>query len=94
MREDANFLWTQIETEPISLLLLNGRSVINAFIRAYGLTLKPGGQVRDGTVTTTFLRGETGNVRVIGWSTNLHSSFGVTPHLRSSIAAHLATLAG
>jgi len=88
--DDADFLRQQLRTEPIQLLLLNGRAVIDAFHAVLGGQLKPAGTVADGSVTTRLYTGDLDSIRVIGWSTNLQSSFGVTRTLRTQLAAHLA----
>jgi len=91
--EDADFLREQLRAEPVSLLLLNGRSVLTAFERVLGGCLRVVGlPVTDGGTTTTLYQGEIEGVRVLGWSTNLQSSFGVTRVLRAKLAEQLATL--
>jgi hypothetical protein len=92
--EDAEFLRAQLRTESISLLLLNGRAVLTAFDRVLGGTLRPvSPPVTDGGTTTQLYEGNLEEVRVLGWSTNLQSSFGVTKLLRARLAERLATLA-
>ena len=93
--EDAAFLREQLRAEPISLLLLNGRSVLTAFQQVLGGHLRLiGAPVTDGGTTTKIYKGEIEGVMVLGWSTNLQSSFGVTRVLRAKLAEQLATLAG
>jgi len=48
--------------------------------------------VSDGGVTTQFFTGRLGHVAAIGWSTNLHSSRGVTTKLRAKIAERVQAL--
>jgi hypothetical protein len=92
--EDADFLRQQLRAEPISLLLLNGRSVLTAFERVLGGHLRlVGSPVTDGGTTTKIYQADIEGVRVLGWSTNLQSSFGVTRVLRAKLAEQLATLA-
>ena len=92
--QDAAFLVTQLRSEPIELLLLNGRTVLRAFTSALGGKLREDAQtVSDATVTTRFYTGTHEGVRVVGWSTNLQSSFGVTRGLRRRLAARVAELA-
>ena len=92
--EDAEFLAEQLRTEPIELLLLNGRGVIDGFVNALDgqLTQVPG-VVNDGGAPTAFFLGSFEDVRVVGWSTNLQSSYGVTRVLRERIAARVRELA-
>jgi hypothetical protein len=94
VRDDAAFLKTQLRAEPITLVLLNGRSVLRAFERVLGGRLQRSDtNVADASVTTTLHTGEIESVRVIGWSTNLQSSFGVTRELRAKLARAVAQLA-
>lgn len=90
--EDAEFLRTQLRAEPIRLLLLNGRSVVRVFQRGLGGRLK---EQRE-AVGDRMVRLDTGwygDVAVVGWSTNLQSSFGVSTNFRSALAARVAELA-
>jgi hypothetical protein len=91
--DDAAFLLTQLRSEPITLLLLNGKGVINAFRSVLGGHVEAAGQVTDRSVTTRFCGGTIGVTRVVGWSTNLQSSFGVTNELRAKIAQRVSELA-
>jgi hypothetical protein len=94
VRDDAPFLVQQLRSEPIELLLLNGRGVINGFCGALGVRLVQEQGVEDGKAATAFYAGAFERVRVIGWSTNLQSSFGVTRQLRQRISERVAELAG
>ncbi len=94
IREDAAFLLTQLHTEPIKLLLLNGRGVLNAFQGVlHGQLRREAATVSDRTVTTQLYIGRVDAVPVVGWSTNLQSSFGVTTELRRELAERVAFLA-
>ena len=89
----APFLRTQLSSEPIRLLLLNGRQVIDAVPKALGVRLNQEGKtVSDAAVTTQFYTWRFGEVGVIGWSTNLQSSFGATNMLRVRIAQRVRQL--
>lgn len=93
--EDAEFLKTQLAAEPIRVLLLNGRGVLRAFQRVLGGQLEEAGEaVSDRLVTTRIYTGTYGALAVVGWSTNLQSSVGVTNRLRSAIASRVGELAG
>jgi hypothetical protein len=93
--EDADFLREQLRAEPISLLLLNGRSVLTAFERVLGGHPRPiGAPITDRGTTTKIYQADIEGVRVLGWSTNLQSSFGVTRALRAKLAEQLAPFAG
>jgi hypothetical protein len=91
--DDAEFLRTQLQLEVPDLLLLNGRSVIDAFRSTFGGQLNPDGTVTDRSVTTKIYVGDFGNTHVVGWSTNLQSSFGVTKELRALLAQRVAEIA-
>jgi hypothetical protein len=85
--EDAEFLRLQLRSEPIRLLLLNGRAVLRAFQEVLGGRLdREKETVSDLSVAAQIYSGSIGDVQVIGWSTNLQSSFGVTSDLRTRLA--------
>ena len=91
---DAAFLHQQLTRERIALLLLNGRSVVEAFRASMGAQLAPAGQVSDRRVTAQIVAGDAlGSLRVIGWSTNIQSSMGVTRVLRERLGAAVADIA-
>ena len=92
--DGAPFLAEQLRNEMIELLLLNGRAVINGFATALGAQLSQVATVDGGRTTTAFYAGRYERVRVIGWSTNLQSSFGVTSELRRQIASRVQEEAG
>jgi hypothetical protein len=89
---DAAFLRQQLEEERIELLLLNGRGVIRAFEASMRCTLKSVGRVQLGYQPTDLVAGRLGEVAVVGWSTNLQSSFGVTNELRHRIGEEVRAL--
>lgn len=90
---DAQFLRAQLEAEHVRLLLLNGRAVINAFQRELrGQLQQEPEDVTDRTVASKLYTGRLDGVRVIGWSTNLQSSFGVTTVLRAKLAERVREL--
>jgi len=91
--DDAGFLLTQLRLEPIVLLLLNGRAVINALRSSLNGQLEAAGELTDRSVTTKLFVGGIGSTQVIGWSTNLQSSFGVTKDLRAKLARRVGELA-
>src|SRR5439155_24205920 len=65
--EDAEFLRMQLRSEPIGLLLLNGRGVLSAFQAVLGGRLRREAEtVGDASVTTQFYSGRFGQVRVAG----------------------------
>jgi hypothetical protein len=90
---DAGFLGEQLRRESIRLLLLNGRGVLDGFERAFGIELKPDAPpLSDGEISCSFRVGTFEQVRVIAWSTNIQSSFGVSRKLRGLIASRVARL--
>lgn len=95
IENDAEFLLAQLANEKIQLLLLNGKGVIDSFQEATGTSLKNLLKIPTKRASTCIFTGTMrSGVFVIGWSTNLQSSFGVTNELRGSIAKHVAELAG
>jgi hypothetical protein len=91
--DDADFLRSQLHSEPIRLLLLNGRAVLNAFQTVLGgHLLREDEAVTDRSVTSQVYRGKYDDVHVIGWSTNLQSGFGVTNVLRAQLAERVGQL--
>lgn len=95
LRADIPFLRQQLTRENIELVLLNGRGVIDVFRDVFRIGLRTQDKrVTDRKVTTEFMIGQAfGNVLIIGWSTNLQSSFGVTNNLRQQIADEVSELA-
>jgi hypothetical protein len=94
MHDGAAFLIEQLRCEPIELLLLNGRGVINGFVGAVGDQLHQVRGVSDYEAAAAFYAGSFERTRVIGWSTNLQSSWGVTKELRRLIAERVGELSG
>lgn len=92
--KDSAFLLTQLQAEPIDLLLLNGLGVLRAFRSALDGDLQPAGGVEDRSVRTMLHVGAIRGIQVVGWSTNLQSSFGVTKELRNKLALRISELAG
>ena len=95
---DAAFLRQQLTEERITTLLLNGRSVIDTFTQAYGVSLKTVQTVRDRSVSASLVAGVAlQGIVVVGWSVNLQSSFGVTrvfgERLRVEVASQVAVIA-
>jgi hypothetical protein len=88
LAEDAAFLAEQLKNERLRLIMVNGMAVIRELRR----TLAPDLDELEPIVgyahvdTRLFAGSVFGRVRVIGWSTNLQSSFGVTTELREELA--------
>lgn len=95
LSDDAGFLRQQLEHEPIRLVLLNGRGVLNGFQSAFGLVLRPERTtVRDRTVTARLYTGSLGKVQVIAWSTNLQGAHGITTRFKQKLARRVLTISG
>lgn len=93
--EDSRFFLEQLRREKIELLLLNGSGVIRGVQRSLGRSLSEKSvPITVRTVTARFVTGYIEGVKVVGWSTNIQSSFGVTKELRGRIAERVSELAG
>ena len=82
LMDDVPFLRRQIAESQIRTLLLNGRSVIVHSTAALGVQLR---EVAHFERTTIYLSNYSGK-RLIAWSINIQSSFGVTAAVRRNIA--------
>lgn len=91
---DAPFLIEQLSSENIHLLLVNGMGVLRQLQRIVPATLDEFDLITGlGHQDTRLFIGEIfDDVRVIAWSTNLQSSFGVTHELRAELANRVAEL--
>jgi hypothetical protein len=90
---DAPFLLKQLELENVRLLLLNGRAVIKRFeliAPEVGLSVV----TTDLKKTTVFAGSLSKRLKVIGWSVNLQSSFGVSTRFIGELASIVQQLAG
>ena len=94
LRADVGFLQQQLKNESIELVLCNGRAVVDAFGAEMGCRFRDAGGVQLGGRGTAaqLVVGRYGVVKVIGWSVNLQSSFGVTNELRSLLAERVGSL--
>jgi hypothetical protein len=94
LAEDVPFLREQLRENPLEVLLLNGSGVIRWFSNALGVRLAEVAvdrEERAGSVRYFAGRLHEG-ARVIGWSTNLQSSFGVTAERRRRLSERVAEL--
>lgn len=91
--EGAEFLERQLRTESIATVVVNGENVWNE-LEASGLVgfVDVGSLESDGQVKTTFRVGEAGGARFVGWTLNLHSSWGIRPKDRTALAEWLSGL--
>lgn len=91
--DDSGFLQEQLRSEPIRLLLLNGRSVLTAAQKGLGIRLRQEPEtVSDRSVVAQIYTSQTQHVQVVGWSTNLQSSRGVTRVFRARLAERVRLL--
>jgi hypothetical protein len=95
MSDDIPFLYRQLVSSPIELILLNGRRVLDEFQLALNGRLEMQVEVLavGRTSTSLYMGALPSGPRVIGWSTNLQSSYGITRELRMRLAERVATLA-
>jgi hypothetical protein len=95
LSDDAAFLRRQLAASEIELVILNGRRVLDEFQRALGSRLEEVAVWDDGRISAALYTGTvlTG-LRVIGWSMNLQSSWGITTEMRKRLAERVAGLAG
>ena len=84
-KEDWSFLDLQLREESIERLLLNGRSVLTVFQANSGCRLDLVNELSVGSVRAQIYVGEYAGVAVVGWSTNLQSSFGVSTDFRLAL---------
>ncbi|MQA00930.1 MAG: hypothetical protein GEU80_16690 [Dehalococcoidia bacterium] len=79
-------LRAQLKHGGVALVLLNGRQVLE-HVQSEGLaSLERNGSLTEGAKSCALYSGWSGPTRVLGWSTNLQSSFGVTRAFRQRLA--------
>jgi hypothetical protein len=94
LEDGAPFLKWQVGRPHLRLLLVNGRTVLNCFRASTGIQLKevrtiPGPQGKRATLYQGDLPS---GGKVIGWSTNLQSSRGVTTTFKQRLAQEVLLL--
>jgi hypothetical protein len=94
IEDGREFLQAQLRIAPIELLLINGAGALRTFNFATETALTTTMTVPTGRGQCRIYRGRvaTGQL-VIGWSTNLQSSWGVTTAMRSSLVEAVSILA-
>jgi len=93
MEHDVPFLRKQLENGQYRLLLINGRGVFDAFSNAFDVDFKQQEEIeRDFQPTQMYLGELEMGTKVIAWSTNIQSSFGVSNDLRDTIRDQVAEL--
>jgi hypothetical protein len=95
MADDVPFLRRQLSESPVELVLLNGRRVLEECQLAFNVRLIPQSQpVSDGRISSSLYLGTLASgIRVIGWSMNLQSSYGISNVLRGRLRERVADLA-
>lgn len=84
---DKDFLKTQLERESIKTLLLNGRRVMTEFAQSLKCELQVKRELQGANGRVQLVTGNyQDKMRIIGWSVNIQSSFGVTQELRAAVA--------
>jgi hypothetical protein len=86
--QDVPFLADQLKSSPLKVLLLNGKSVVDAFAAGFRIRLQEVEPVGVARVATARFNG----LVVVGWSTNIQSSFGVTNVFRDQLASKVREL--
>ncbi|MEA1949849.1 MAG: hypothetical protein U9N87_00575 [Planctomycetota bacterium] len=91
LSEDVLFLIEQLRNEQIELLLLNGMGVVRQFQRHLDVVLSEASPIDHGGYQPTrlFTGVLFGHVQVVGWSTNIQSSFGVTRERRKQLVERI-----
>jgi hypothetical protein len=91
---DGPFLLQQLRNEQIKLLLVNGMGVIRRLQKLALMNFREKSplSIRAYQKLRLFVGTLFDRVRVVGWSTNLQSSFGVTNELRNELVARVAEI--
>lgn len=91
---DGPFLLQQLQNEQIKLLLVNGMQVIKRLQKLALINFHEQSplSVRAYQPTKLFIGTLYDRILVVGWSTNLQSSFGVTKELRNELATSVAKI--
>ncbi|MDR0837330.1 MAG: hypothetical protein LBM94_03825 [Propionibacteriaceae bacterium] len=89
IRQDKNFLVSQLRNGHIRTVLLNGKAVVDQAPRL-GVSWSEQRKVTLAGKGCVISVGDAAGVRFIGWSTNLQSSFGVSNEFKSELARLIA----
>lgn len=88
---DTQFLLDQLNEHQFDLLLLNGRTVVDTFSSAVSQLTPLPSPVSVGRVSCNIYRGMRDATKVIGWSANFQSSWGLTTTFRKALIERVAT---
>jgi hypothetical protein len=79
IEDGRSFLEYQLDSESLQMILLNGRTVIDSFKEWSDVDLtKMPFEIREGKSVDIVTGMYKNRVRIIGWSVNIQSSFGVS----------------
>lgn len=93
LAEDADFLRHLLTAGSFKLLLINGSGVVRQFERVMGISLRTAGSVNGSSVESRMSVGRLPfGTRVVAWSVNIQSSFGVCNTLRAALASRTKEL--
>ena len=92
LRDDAPFLLEQLTNENIEILLLNGQMVVSTTSKEMNTTLDEFGLAHQDTPLFAGMVWD--RIKIVGWSKNLQSSWGVTRKLKKAIAERVGELVG
>lgn len=94
IRADTIFLQQQLQSERIQVLLLNGKSVIQALLQMQNVQLQwlPETLVHKKARTQLVVGKGFQDVAIIGWTVNIQSSFGISTDFRQMLAHKVAEL--
>jgi hypothetical protein len=93
LRDDSPFLRQQLTTRSFRVLLINGNGVIREFESVMGIKLREVPGVSGVSARSRLFVGQLASgTRVVGWSTNVQSSFGVCKALRANLASRVGEL--
>jgi hypothetical protein len=96
LRADAPFLAKQLSNSQVQVLLINGKAVVEQFQESFNVLLadEPPIALDRKSAKSDFRSGKLfDRIGVIGWTTNLQSSHGVTSEFRATLRDRVGTLA-
>jgi hypothetical protein len=88
--ETLPHLRNQLRFGSVRLVILNGRQVLTQVEENALTSLKRVGELYSGSISCSLYLGDANGLRFAGWSTNLQSSWGVTPDFRKQLSGWLA----
>ncbi len=93
LSEDIAVLKHQLDSARFRLVFLNGRGVLTEFERAIGIRLEKAGMVTGGSSKSNLFVGQySTHTKIVAWSVNIQSSFGVCGKVRKELTTAIAEL--